>query len=142
MQYRILYKITYLRHFFLENSLYAIILQIKFYLQFYHLGMVGMVVLVAIWLLPICVKTYTSNCKSYNFYMGIENKFWEFDFFFKKNVFYSYERARWVGHKNRSPMSQKLILDLKISWRSKKGPKIAKLFPWFLTTWFELLFQN
>ena len=45
--------------------------------------------------------------------MEIWNKTCNFDFFFSKNFFQPYERARRVGHENRSLRSQKLTLDLK-----------------------------
>ena len=41
--------------------------------------------------------------------MGIKNK--TCHFVFQKNVFYPYERARRLGHENRSLRSQKLTLD-------------------------------
>ena len=45
------------------------------------------------------------------YHMGLQSYFWEFDFFSRKNVFAPYERARRVGHKNRSPRSLTLTLD-------------------------------
>ena len=44
-------------------------------------------------------------------YMRLQKNFWKFVFF--SNFFYSYVRARWVGHKNQSPRSKKI---LKVFW--------------------------
>ena len=59
--------------------------------------------------------------------MGLQNNFWEFDFFFE-NSFYPYKRAGWEGHSYWSQRSKNLTLDFKKnSWRSKNGPKILDL---------------
>ena len=50
--------------------------------------------------------------------MGLQSNFWELDLF--KTIFYLYERARWVGHRNRSPRSQKLTIDF---YKNYEGPK-------------------
>ena len=76
----------------------------------------------------------------YFFGFFFQNNFWKFDcfsqiFFLKWNS--SFNRSK----KLKSEASKVYPRFLKKSWRSKKGPKIAKLFPWFLTTWFKLLFQ-
>ena len=61
--------------------------------------------------------------------------------FSKKNLFIwknSLSRSQTLE----SEVSKINLRFLKNSWMSKNRPEIAKLFSWFLTTWFELLFQN
>ena len=71
--------------------------------------------------------------------MGLQNNFWEFDFL-KEKFFIDMKE---LVEKGTGFQGLKTYLSIfKKSWRSKNGPKIAKLFPWSLTSCFELIFQN
>ena len=76
------------------------------------------------------IGIYISSFNKYIIYdMGLWNKTCHFDFFFEKK--FPYERARRVGHENRTLRSQKLSLDLptkKILKVEKMDRKISKLF--------------
>ena len=85
------------------------------------------------------IKKKPSHC---NCYKGLENNFWAFNFFFKIFLFIHMkelvEKGPEIGVRGLK-VNPRLLRN---SCRSKNGPKIAKLFRWFLTMLFELLFQN
>ena len=71
--------------------------------------------------------------------MGLQNNFCNFDFFGK--IFFNHmkELVEYVTEIRVSKLNPRFF---KNSWRSKNGPKIAKLFFFFLTTRWKLWFQN
>ena len=73
-------------------------------------------------------------------YLGLWNNFCYFDFFKKFLTIWKSSLSR--SRKLESGVSKVNLWFKKNSWRSINGPKIAELFPWFLTTWFELWFQK